>query len=71
MAEERGTGCLEGMRCPGCGQTEEFLIVASSWFTVLADGTSEFGDVEWEDTSRCRCSNDECSWEGTVGEARR
>lgn len=49
------TNCLEGIRCPKCGQEDEFLIYASSWFQFTDDGTGDFGDVEYDNTAPIEC----------------
>jgi hypothetical protein len=59
-----GDGCIEGMRCPKCGNHEEFKIVGSTLWDVLEDGCDDHDDVEWDDDSYCRCS--ECGHDGTV-----
>lgn len=62
--------CLEGMRCPDCGQNDSFNIVGTAEFDVSDDGTgSDFTDVEWHDDSKASCPD--CGWHGTVGSLRR
>lgn len=63
-ANTRGTGCVEGMKCPSCGQAETFHIEGSSTFVVTEDGCEQKGDTEWDSTSFARCP--ECDWSGTV-----
>jgi DNA-directed RNA polymerase subunit RPC12/RpoP len=55
--------CLAGVVCPQCGNTEIFVIVATTAIAVTDDG-SDFHDdvlknyacgVEWDDDSPCRC----------------
>jgi hypothetical protein len=60
------TNSLAGVICPNpkCFQRDRFCIEATSWFTVMDDGTDEFGDVEYGDRSHCRCAN--CGHTGTL-----
>jgi hypothetical protein len=61
------TNCLEGIRCPKCGQEEEFFIEGTQLFRVNDDGAYGDGDIEWDDESRCSCSNDACEFTGDLG----
>jgi hypothetical protein len=48
--------CLDGMRCPLCGQRESFYVLASHEVLVTDNGTEdEGGDWEWDDGSPARC----------------
>lgn len=58
------TNCLAGLRCPACGSREPFTIEATSTFLVYDAGTEEHADVEWKDSSFCRCRV--CGCAGTV-----
>jgi hypothetical protein len=49
------TNCLEGMKCPNCGQEDNFRITAEAVFDVTDDGTDLFGSVEWDDDSPVVC----------------
>ena len=52
------TNCLEGIRCPKCGQEDRFLIVARMTVDVTDDGADiakPCGDFEWDDFSRTEC----------------
>lgn len=60
----RGEGCIEGMKCPSCGQAEVFCIYAKALFRVKHDGTDEFQNVEWDKRSFAECPN--CNWRGKV-----
>lgn len=60
------TNCLEHMRCPNCGATEPFRIVATSWFRIFDDGVDDYGDVEWDAASYCRC--EACNYTGIVAD---
>lgn len=62
--EGLGQGCIEGMRCPECDNTDRFQIGGTSFFDVVRNGTDEFGDVEWDDASTCVCP--ECQYVGDV-----
>lgn len=59
------TNCLEGIRCPKCGQEDSFRIEGRSVFTVIDDGTVEHSDVEWDDDSWALCPT--CEYEGKLG----
>jgi hypothetical protein len=63
------TNCLEGIRCPKCGQEDRFMIAAN----IIAEVTDDGADVasphygngfEWDEESYCRCP--ECNLEGKV-----
>jgi hypothetical protein len=62
--------CLEGIRCPQCGNEDRLLIVA----TILADMTDDGADVadgsdwDWDDESLAVCP--ECGQDGPLGEFR-
>jgi DNA-directed RNA polymerase subunit RPC12/RpoP len=49
--------CLEGIRCPKCGNEDRLFIVA----TILADVTDDGADIarhtdmEWANSSPARC----------------
>lgn len=62
------TNCLEGVRCPRCGQEDEFRILGTSVFQVVDDGTIGHGDVEWDDDSHTLCPKHECEFEGPLRE---
>lgn len=49
------TNCLEGIRCPKCGQEDRFLIMGGAQFEVTDDGSEDVGDHEWDDQSSTRC----------------
>jgi hypothetical protein len=51
------TNCLAGFRCPKCGQTEEFEVVATVSIKLIDSGTLDAdGDTEWDDESRGTCN---------------
>lgn len=52
--------CLAGFRCPQCGATARFKIVAKALFEVTDDGAECVGDVEWDDDSFCECGDCKC-----------
>ena len=60
------TNCLQGMRCPKCGQNNCFIITATRHCQIhlYEDGTDEstYGSVEWEDNAPASCA--ECDWAG-------
>jgi len=61
------TNCLEGMKCPKCGQEDSLKIEATCLFTVTDDGTEDEGNGhEWDDTNYCECPG--CAHHGTVAD---
>lgn len=60
------SNCLAGIRCPKCGDEDEFRIAASSIFEITDDGTGDHEDVEWGGESYIQCRA--CDHEGTVRE---
>jgi hypothetical protein len=64
------TNCLEGLRCPQCGNEERLFITG----TVRLDVTDEGADVadgsdwHWDDTSLTICP--ECDKDGPLSEFR-
>ncbi len=64
--------CLEGIACPGCGQSDRFFITAQITAEVTDAGAdiapSPRGDVEWDDSSPATCP--ECNREGPLREFR-
>jgi hypothetical protein len=52
--------------CPKCGERGPYHIEATSTFTVMADGTDDYGDVEWSDDSACECA--QCGFDGIVAD---
>lgn len=67
--ENPNENCLDGFKCPKCGSFGPFRIRATvSGETLVSDDGTEGveGDVEWADTSSCRCVD--CGHAGTVRE---
>lgn len=60
------TNCLEGCRCPNCGQDKYFKVQATSLFVITDDGSNNGYDIEYDGDSYANCP--ECDWEGTWGE---
>lgn len=58
--------CLEGWRCPKCGQEDSFAVAASCWVELRDDGTWNETDFDWTEESAVRCND--CDWTGEVGE---
>lgn len=59
--------CLQGFECPQCGSYGPFRIHATvNGETLVSDDGTEGveGDVEWEDSSTCSCTD--CGHSGTV-----
>jgi hypothetical protein len=66
--------CLEGVRCPQCGNEDRFLIAANVTAEVTDDGADIASPLygngfEWDDESRTRCP--ECDRYGPIKEFRR
>jgi hypothetical protein len=58
------TNCLENIKCPVCGNEDSFRIAAKTIATVTADGTEDYGDMEWDDDSYAECTR--CHRDGTL-----
>lgn len=65
-APSTNENCLDGIRCPRCGNEGSFRIAATSTFLVVDDGTEEYQDVEWDSASRIDCTG--CYHSGTVAD---
>lgn len=48
--------CLEGIRCPECGNTDEFYIYGSATFLVVDDGVEDTVNPEWDNDSPTQCT---------------
>lgn len=59
-----------GLRCPKCKQSNHFAIEYTDMVYVDGDGDTRdtAGNIDWADTSYCRCDNEDCEYEGHVGE---
>lgn len=64
MSNNPNTNCLEGMKCPECGDFGPFSIAAEIIVEVSDDGTTDSGDHIWDGDSYCRCHK--CDHVGTV-----
>jgi hypothetical protein len=62
------SNCLEGIRCPACGNNEVFHISTRSLATVTDEGVDDATDHEWDDDSYTRCP--ECDEDGELSEFR-
>lgn len=49
------TNCLEGIRCPKCGNEDCIKIVALIPCFVTDEGSEAVGDHEWDDDSHAHC----------------
>jgi|ERR1019366_1172169 hypothetical protein len=50
--------CLEGVRCPACGNEDTFHIAVTTTAIVTDDGAEvEHGDMEWDAASFTWCVN--------------
>lgn len=63
----KNTNCLEGFRCPECGQEDELLIYAEVRVSLRDDGSEVLhGWTDWNRDSVAECP--ECGHEGKVEE---
>lgn len=58
------TNCLEGIRCPECGQEDRLTITALITCVVTDNGSEPVGDHEWDDDSSTHCP--ECGFDGKL-----
>lgn len=59
--------CLENIKCPKCGQEDQFKIVAETTVLVSDDGTEDCGGgYDWDHDSFCQCT--ECEHEGKLSD---
>jgi hypothetical protein len=49
------TNCLEGIRCPDCGNEDAFYIESTAIMYVTHDGAESRGDTQWNDESHAQC----------------
>ena len=60
------TNCLEGWKCPKCGQEDEFRVTAVTTVRLIDNGIDdEEGGFEYNEDSPARCP--ECGVTSTVG----
>jgi hypothetical protein len=63
----KNTNCLEGVKCPKCGQEDLFKIGASVIVDVSDDGTEDQGgDYESDQAAFCQCC--ECDHAGQLAD---
>jgi hypothetical protein len=62
--------CLEGIKCPQCGNEDRMLIVTTALADVTDDGAdiADGSDMHWDDASLTRCP--ECDRDGPLKEFR-
>lgn len=60
------TNCLEDVRCPRCGQEDNFKILCTAWFDVEDDGTDDPEEVSWGGNSQVVCP--ECQRRGKLSD---
>lgn len=53
--------CLEGIKCPECGNEQSFRIDGRCTFRVTDDGSEAVGDHEWGDHDLTQCDSCDCS----------
>jgi hypothetical protein len=56
------TNCLEGIKCPDCGNDGPFTVSVRGWAVLTDDGLQSVQDADWEDDSMTYCAR--CSKEG-------
>lgn len=64
------TNCLDGMKCPKCGDEGPFVMTVTCTAEVHDDGIDRTFDHSWEDDGVCRCTNADCRYIGKVVEFR-
>ena len=62
MSKRKNANCMQGLRCPKCGQDEELLVWAEMCVSLTdagtdphADSTRNHGGTEWNETSMTEC----------------
>lgn len=58
------TNCLHGIRCPACGQDDQFKITALITCDATDDGSEPVGDHDWDDDSNTYCPG--CGFDGKL-----
>jgi hypothetical protein len=58
--------CLEGIRCPGCGNEDAFYIESTAVMYVTDDGIESRGDTSWNDDGHTECA--QCERSGKLAE---
>jgi hypothetical protein len=49
--------CLDGIKCPACGNEDRFRIEVTVMATVTDDGAEVEGDMEWDGNSYAECAS--------------
>jgi hypothetical protein len=60
------SNCLQGIRCPSCGNEAAFYIEASTVMYVTDEGAESRGDTSWNDDSHAECT--ECERSGKLAD---
>ena len=50
------TNCLSNIKCPACGNEDEFRIRATTLALVTDDGVEDHADMEWDEDSYAECT---------------
>jgi hypothetical protein len=50
------TNCLEGIKCPDCGNEESFMVTVTGITKVTDDGTDHVTDLEWAEDAPTICN---------------
>lgn len=60
--KKKNTNCLEGFRCPKCGQEDELLVCVTTWASLKDAGidpetesVDNMGGFEWNGESHALC----------------
>lgn len=64
FGEGSNMSCLEGIKCPKCGQETKFEIEVNTMTMVTDEGTYETRDIEWSYDSSVICPK--CGKEGRL-----
>lgn len=63
------TNCLDGLRCPKCGQEDQLKIVALITCVVTDEGSEAVGCHDWDQDSPTTCP--ECVFSGKLKDFRK
>ena len=48
--------CLADIKCPACGNEDQFRIRATTLALVTDDGVEDHADMEWDEDSDAECT---------------
>ena len=62
------TNCLEGIRCPDCGNEDAFYVESTAVMYVTDEGAECRNDIEWDNDSHAVCPS--CEKAGKLADFR-